>query len=229
MRTSRAIAQSYAWMVKNPNASDRSPEAMDKSTTLGRRRAAPAVVGRGTRVRGRRAVRRPRPLPPQRALLQPRRPAVRLRPRVRDRRRVRPRRDRRAPDRARPDPPPRARQAPLEPRPAGARRDARRRDPQRDRRQRGRDAAGDVDRSVSSLSYLHSLPLDTLKVAKPFIDGLTSGRRESSFVGMIVDLANGAAARELALNRLEVPVRLARERPGHEQAGDTGDGGAEVQ
>ena len=37
--------------------------------------------------------------------------------------------------------------------------------------------------------YLHSLPLDTLKIAKPFIDGLTSGRRESSFVGMIVDLA----------------------------------------
>ena len=47
----------------------------------------------------------------------------------------------------------------------------------------------DFGTGYSSLSYLHSLPLDTLKIAKPFIDGLTSGRRESSFVGMIVDLA----------------------------------------
>ncbi len=50
-------------------------------------------------------------------------------------------------------------------------------------------ALDDFGTGYSSLSYLHSLPLDTLKIAKPFIDGLTSGRRESSFVGMIVDLA----------------------------------------
>ena len=50
-------------------------------------------------------------------------------------------------------------------------------------------ALDDFGTGYSSLSYLHSLPLDTLKIAKPFIDGLTSGRRESRFVGMIVDLA----------------------------------------
>ena len=50
-------------------------------------------------------------------------------------------------------------------------------------------ALDDFGTGYSSLSYLHSLPLDALKIAKPFIDGLTSGRRESSFVGMIVDLA----------------------------------------
>ena len=50
-------------------------------------------------------------------------------------------------------------------------------------------ALDDFGTGYSSLSYLHSLPLDTLKIAKPFIDGLTAGRRESSFVGMIVDLA----------------------------------------
>jgi diguanylate cyclase (GGDEF)-like protein len=50
-------------------------------------------------------------------------------------------------------------------------------------------ALDDFGTGYSSLSYLHSLPLDTLKIAKPFIDGLTSGRRESSFVGMIIDLA----------------------------------------
>jgi diguanylate cyclase (GGDEF)-like protein len=50
-------------------------------------------------------------------------------------------------------------------------------------------ALDDFGTGYSSLSYLHSLPLDTLKIAKPFIDALTSGRRESSFVGMIVDLA----------------------------------------
>src|SRR5690349_4738649 len=50
-------------------------------------------------------------------------------------------------------------------------------------------ALDDFGTGYSSLSYLHSLPLDILKIAKPFVDGLTSGRRESSFVGMIVDLA----------------------------------------
>ena len=50
-------------------------------------------------------------------------------------------------------------------------------------------ALDDFGTGYSSLSYLHSLPLDTLKIAKPFVDGLTSGGRESSFVGMIVDLA----------------------------------------
>ncbi len=50
-------------------------------------------------------------------------------------------------------------------------------------------ALDDFGTGYSSLSCLHSLPLDTLKIAKPFIDGLTAGGRESSFVSMIVDLA----------------------------------------
>jgi EAL domain-containing protein (putative c-di-GMP-specific phosphodiesterase class I) len=50
-------------------------------------------------------------------------------------------------------------------------------------------ALDDFGTGYSSLSYLHSLPLDSLKIAKPFVDGLTSGGREASFVGMIVDLA----------------------------------------
>jgi diguanylate cyclase (GGDEF)-like protein len=50
-------------------------------------------------------------------------------------------------------------------------------------------ALDDFGTGYSSLSYLHSLPLDSLKVAKPFVDGLTAGGREASFVRMIVDLA----------------------------------------
>jgi len=50
-------------------------------------------------------------------------------------------------------------------------------------------ALDDFGTGYSSLSYLHSLPLDSLKIAKPFVDGLTSGGREAGFVGMIIDLA----------------------------------------
>jgi EAL domain-containing protein (putative c-di-GMP-specific phosphodiesterase class I) len=50
-------------------------------------------------------------------------------------------------------------------------------------------ALDDFGTGYSSLSYLHSLPLDSLKIAKPFVDGLSSGRREAKFIGMIVDLA----------------------------------------
>ena len=50
-------------------------------------------------------------------------------------------------------------------------------------------ALDDFGTGYSSLSYLHSLPLDTLKIAKPFVDGLTSGGRDAGFIGVIVDLA----------------------------------------
>jgi EAL domain-containing protein (putative c-di-GMP-specific phosphodiesterase class I) len=50
-------------------------------------------------------------------------------------------------------------------------------------------ALDDFGTGYSSLSYLHSLPLDILKIAKPFVDGLTGGGRESGFVSMILELA----------------------------------------
>jgi diguanylate cyclase (GGDEF)-like protein len=50
-------------------------------------------------------------------------------------------------------------------------------------------ALDDFGTGYSSLSYLHSLPLDSLKIAKPFVDGLTGGGREAGFIAMIVDLA----------------------------------------
>src|SRR4051812_48331709 len=69
-------------------------------------------------------------------------------------------------------------------------------------------ALDDFGTGYSSLSYLHSLPLDTLKIAKPFVDGLTSGRRESSFVGMIVDLARTLEL-EVIAEGIETPEQLA--------------------
>jgi EAL domain-containing protein (putative c-di-GMP-specific phosphodiesterase class I) len=50
-------------------------------------------------------------------------------------------------------------------------------------------ALDDFGTGYSSLSYLHSLPLDSLKIAKQFVDGLTSGGREAGFVVMMVELA----------------------------------------
>ena len=47
----------------------------------------------------------------------------------------------------------------------------------------------DFGTGYSSLSYLHNLPLDSLKIAKPFVDGLTGEGREAGFIAMIVDLA----------------------------------------
>ena len=50
-------------------------------------------------------------------------------------------------------------------------------------------ALDDFGTGYSSLSYLRSLPLDILKIARPFIEGMSRGRQESSFVRMIIDLA----------------------------------------
>jgi EAL domain-containing protein (putative c-di-GMP-specific phosphodiesterase class I) len=49
-------------------------------------------------------------------------------------------------------------------------------------------ALDDFGTGYSSLSYLHSLPVDCLKIAKPFVDGLTGGGREAGFIRMILDL-----------------------------------------
>jgi EAL domain-containing protein (putative c-di-GMP-specific phosphodiesterase class I) len=50
-------------------------------------------------------------------------------------------------------------------------------------------ALDDFGTGYSSLSYLHSLPLDTLKIAKPFVDGLEGDGHDASFIGVIVELA----------------------------------------
>ena len=50
-------------------------------------------------------------------------------------------------------------------------------------------ALDDFGTGYSSLSFLHSLPIDVLKIAKTFVDGMESGRRESAFVTMILELA----------------------------------------
>jgi diguanylate cyclase (GGDEF)-like protein len=50
-------------------------------------------------------------------------------------------------------------------------------------------ALDDFGTGYSSLSYLRSLPLDILKIAKPFVEGMARGRQENSFVRMIIDLA----------------------------------------
>jgi diguanylate cyclase (GGDEF)-like protein len=50
-------------------------------------------------------------------------------------------------------------------------------------------ALDDFGTGYSSLSYLRSLPLDMLKIARPFIEAMPHGHRENSFVRMIIDLA----------------------------------------
>jgi diguanylate cyclase (GGDEF)-like protein len=51
-------------------------------------------------------------------------------------------------------------------------------------------ALDDFGTGYSSLSYLRSFPLDILKIAKPFVDGVTGRREERSFVRLIVELAS---------------------------------------
>jgi diguanylate cyclase (GGDEF)-like protein len=68
-------------------------------------------------------------------------------------------------------------------------------------------ALDDFGTGYSSLSYLHSLPLDTLKIAKPFVDGLGGGRREAGFIGMIVELARTLEL-EIIAEGIETPAQL---------------------
>ncbi len=69
-------------------------------------------------------------------------------------------------------------------------------------------ALDDFGTGYSSLSYLHSLPLDALKIAREFIDGLTGGGREASFVGTIIDLARTLEL-EVIAEGIETPAQLA--------------------
>jgi len=50
-------------------------------------------------------------------------------------------------------------------------------------------ALDDFGTGYSSLSYLRSFPLDVLKIAKPFVDGIADGRDERSFVRLIIELS----------------------------------------
>jgi diguanylate cyclase (GGDEF)-like protein len=65
----------------------------------------------------------------------------------------------------------------------------------------------DFGTGYSSLSYLHSLPLDSLKIAKPFVDGLAGEGREASFIGVIVDLARKLELDVIA-EGIETPAQL---------------------
>jgi diguanylate cyclase (GGDEF)-like protein len=68
-------------------------------------------------------------------------------------------------------------------------------------------ALDDFGTGYSSLSYLHSLPIDILKIAKPFVEGLTGGGREAGFVAMILDLASTLEL-EVIAEGIETPAQL---------------------
>ena len=69
-------------------------------------------------------------------------------------------------------------------------------------------ALDDFGTGYSSLSYLRSLPLDMLKIAMPFVEGITRGKQESSFVRMIMDLARTLGL-EVIAEGIESPDQLA--------------------
>jgi EAL domain-containing protein (putative c-di-GMP-specific phosphodiesterase class I) len=69
-------------------------------------------------------------------------------------------------------------------------------------------ALDDFGTGYSSLSYLRSLPLDMLKIAMPFVEGITRGKQESSFVRMIMDLAKTLGLDVIA-EGIESPDQLA--------------------
>ncbi len=50
-------------------------------------------------------------------------------------------------------------------------------------------ALDDFGTGYSSLSYLRSLPLDTLKIAKEFIDGIAERPEDAAFVRLIIEMA----------------------------------------
>ena len=68
-------------------------------------------------------------------------------------------------------------------------------------------ALDDFGTGYSSLSYLHSLPLDSLKIAKPFVDGLEGDGHDASFIGVIVELARKLGLDVIA-EGIETPAQL---------------------
>jgi diguanylate cyclase (GGDEF)-like protein len=59
-------------------------------------------------------------------------------------------------------------------------------------------AVDDFGTGYSSLAYLRRLPVDTLKLAKPFVDGLTVGPEEAALAHAIVRLADTLRLRVVA-------------------------------
>jgi EAL domain-containing protein (putative c-di-GMP-specific phosphodiesterase class I) len=59
-------------------------------------------------------------------------------------------------------------------------------------------AVDDFGTGYSSLAYLHRLPVDILKVAKPFVDGLAGGLEEAALAHAIVRLADTLGLRAVA-------------------------------
>jgi diguanylate cyclase (GGDEF)-like protein len=59
-------------------------------------------------------------------------------------------------------------------------------------------AMDDFGTGFSSLSYLSRLPLDTLKVPKPFVDNVAKGEREAAFAETIVRLGHACQLRLVA-------------------------------
>ncbi|HEV3463790.1 MAG TPA: EAL domain-containing protein, partial [Actinomycetota bacterium] len=70
-------------------------------------------------------------------------------------------------------------------------------------------AIDDFGTGYSSLAYLRHLPVDVLKLAKPFVDGLLRGAEEAALTNAILRTPVIVAGREV-LARASVGVRLAR-------------------
>jgi len=68
-------------------------------------------------------------------------------------------------------------------------------------------ALDDFGTGYSSLSYLRSFPLDVLKIAKPFVDGIAEGRDERSFVRLIIELSKNLGL-EVVAEGIESPGQL---------------------
>lgn len=69
-------------------------------------------------------------------------------------------------------------------------------------------ALDDFGTGFSALSYLRTLPLDQLKIAREFVDGLGSHREDHTFVRLILELAQSIGLRVVA-EGIETEVQLA--------------------